>query len=292
MADDEKTFTFDELSPEAKERACDEHRYWNVDDSTWLDMPYYEDWLKELCAKRGVQLDVTDSMAIREEYNRWWVEINTTLGVLPIEVDNWILATPLPKAFGSINNYKLFIEDLESLLEKKEKLYGYAAQVESQRQTMLSFLKTELEGVEISLRMDFEDGHYATHRRSSTWAVDSIIIERTIDGVEYVYEQEDVAVYGREYEPVSDYLTVGGEEYGFGEYADEKAQSACDNVIKPIYDAATLALAPIFKEWFDGILDYLAKSAEDYYEYLISDEGVGESLEAHEVEFDKDGNRI
>lgn len=281
MADGEKTYTFGELSPEAKERACDEHRYWNVEDSTWLDMTYYEDWLKELCAKRGVQLDVTDSMSIREEYNRWWVEINTTLEVLPIEVDNWILATPLPKAFGSINQNKLFIVDYESSIQN-----------ESQLHTMLEFLKANLEGVEISLRMDYGGDNYATHRRSSTWEVDYIKIERTIDGVEYVYEQDDGASYGMEYDLVSEHLTVDGVEYGFDESADEKAQSACDEVIKPIHDAATIALAPIFKKWFDGILDYLAKSAEDYYEYLISDEGVGESLEANEVEFDKDGNRI
>jgi len=295
MDADEKTYTFDELSPEAQERACDKYRDWNVEDGYWLEMEYYETWLNELCEKRGVSFDTKGSMRILEEYNHWWVEIENEYEVVPFEVYKWILATPTPKAFGFINQHELFIEDFESLLQKRDKSLfktTYDKQIESQRQMMLSFLKTELVDVEISLRMDFEDGHYATHRRSSTWAVDSIIIERTIDGVEYVYEQEDVAVYGREYEPVSDYLTVGGEEYGFGEYADEKAQSACDNVIKPIYDAATLALAPIFKEWFDGILDYLAKSAEDYYEYLISDEGVGESLEAHEVEFDKEGNRI
>ena len=34
MADDEDmTYTFDELSPEAQERACDNHRDWNVSDN-------------------------------------------------------------------------------------------------------------------------------------------------------------------------------------------------------------------------------------------------------------------
>jgi len=296
MADDgDKTYTFDELSPEAQERACDNHRYWNVDDNSWLETDYYETWLNELCEKRGVSFDTGGSMAIREEYNRWWVEIENEYEAMPFEVDKWILATPTPRAFGSINNYKLFVSDFESLLKKKENYRNYTifdSQIESQRQTMLSFLKGNLEGVEICLRMDFEGGHYATLRSSSEWAVDSIKIERTIDGVDYVYEQEDGASYSMEYDPVEDYLTVDGVEYGFDESADEKIQSACDEVIRPIYEAATLALAPMFKEWFDEKIDYLAKSAEKQYDYLISDEAIGESLMANEIEFDKDGNSV
>jgi len=298
MADDEdKTYTFDELSPEAQERACDNHRDWNVDDNSWLETEYYETLLNELCEKRGVSFDTGGSMAIREEYNRWWVEIENEYEAMPFEVDKWILATPTPRAFGSINNYKLFVSDFESLLEKKKKThpsvtFKFDSQIESQRQTMLSFLKDNLEGVEISLRMDYEGGHYATNRRSSNWAVDSIKIERTIDGVDYVYEQVDGATYSMEYDPVSDYLTFEGlfAYGGVDEPVDEKAQSACDKVIKPIYDAATLALAPMFKEWFDEKIDYLAKSAEKQYDYLISDEAIGESLMANEMEFDKDGN--
>ena len=297
MADDEdKTYTFYELSPEAQEKACDNNRYWNVDDDSWLEMDYYETWLNELCENRGVAFDTGGSMAIREEYNRWWVEIENEYEVLPFEVDKWVLATPTPKAFGSINNYKLFVSDFESLLEKKKKThtsvnFKFNAPIESQRQTMLTFLKGNLEGVEISLKMDYEGGHYATHRSSSEWGVDSIKIERTIDGVDYVYEQEDGAAYSMEYHPVSDYLTHEGVEYGVDEPAEEKAQSACDRVIKPIYDAAVFALAPMFKEWFDEKLDYLAQSAEKQYDYLISDEAIGESLMANEMEFDKDGNR-
>ena len=247
MADNEdKTYTFDELSPEVKEKVCERNRYWNVDEHFWLDTEYYEEWLNEMCEKRGVSFDTKGSMRIREEYNRWWVEIENEYEVLPFEVDKWILATPLPKAFGSINHYKLFIEDFESLLQKSKKKAYYTesleAQIESQRQTMLSFLKTELEGVEITLRMDFDGATYATHRQSSTWAVDSIKIERTIDGVEYEYEQVDMARgWDSEYEPIRDYLTVGGVELAYDETPDEKIQSACDEVIKPIYDAATLA---------------------------------------------------
>ena len=33
------------------------------------------------------------------------------------------------------------------------------------------------------------------------------------------------------------------------------------------------------------------QSAEKQYDYLISDEAIGESLMANEIEFDKDGNR-
>ena len=156
LADDEdKTYTFDELSPEAQKKACDNHRYWNVGFSDWLDMDYYETWLNEMCEKRGVSFDTKGSMAIREEYNRWWVEIENEYEVLPFEVDKWILATPIPKAFGSINHYKLFMEDFESLLEKKKKAHRFMAfkfdaPIESQRQTMLSFLKANLEGVEIT----------------------------------------------------------------------------------------------------------------------------------------------
>ena len=157
---------------------------------------------------------------------------------------------------------------------------------------MLSFLKTELVDVEISLRMDYEGDHYATHRQSSTWAVDYIKIERTIDGVDYVYEQYDGASNGLQYEPIIDYLTVDGVELAYDETYDEKVQSACDEVIKPIYDAAVFALAPMFKEWFDEKIDYLAQSAKKQYDYLISDEAIGESLKANEMEFDKDGNRI
>ncbi len=81
MADDEdKTYTFDELSPEAQEKACDNNRYWNVDGYSWLETDYYETWLNELCEKRGVSFDVGGSMAIREEYNRWWVEIENEAG--------------------------------------------------------------------------------------------------------------------------------------------------------------------------------------------------------------------
>jgi hypothetical protein len=294
MADDEdKTYTFDELSPEAQERACDRYRDWNVDSNAWLEMDYYETWLNEMCEKRGVSFDTGGSMAIREEYNRWWVEIENEYEVLPFEVDKWILATPITKAFGSINHYKLFIEDFESLLQRRAKSYSTKsldAQIESQRQTMLTFLKGNLEGVEISLRMNYEGGHYATHRSSSTWDVGGIKIERTIDGVDYVYEQDDDGWWHNSFYPISDFLTVDGVEYGVDESADEKAQSACDKVIKPIYDAATLALAPMFKEWFDKKIDYIATSAEKQYDYLISDEAIGESLMANEMEFDKDGN--
>jgi hypothetical protein len=109
--------------------------------------------------------------------------------------------------------------------------------------------------------------------------------------VEYVYEQEDmVGSWRGEYEPIRDYLTVDGVELAYDETPDEKAQLASDKVIKPIYDAATLALAPMFKEWFDKKIDSLAKSAEQEYDYLTSDEGVGESLMASGREFDKDGN--
>ena len=81
MADDEdKTYTFDELSPEAQEKACDNNRYWNVEDNSWLEMDYYETWLNELCAKRGVSFDTDGQMSIREEYNRWWVEIENEYG--------------------------------------------------------------------------------------------------------------------------------------------------------------------------------------------------------------------
>jgi len=296
MADDEdKTYTFDELSPEAQEKACDNNRYWNVEDNFWLEMDYYETWLNELCEKREVSFDTGGSMAIREEYNRWWVEIENEYEVLPFEVDKWVLATPTPKAFGSINNYKLFVIDFESLLEKKKNAhrlmaFKFDAPIESQRQTMLTFLKGNLEGVEISLRMDYEGGHYATHRSSSKWDVGGIKIERTIDGVDYVYEQDDDGWWHNSFYPISDFLTVDGVEYGVDESADEKAQSACDKVIKPIYDAATLALAPMFKEWFDEKIDYLAESAKKQYDYLISDEAIGESLMANEMEFDKDGN--
>ena len=157
----------------------------------------------------------------------------------------------------------------------------------------MSFLKTELEGVEISLIMNYEGGHYATHRSSSTWDVSGIKIERTIDGVEYVYEQDGDGWWRDSFYPISDYLTVDGVTFGElfdDEPADEKVQSACDRVIKPIYDAATLALAPMFKEWFDKKINYLAESAEKQYDYLTSDEGVGESMMANEKEFDKDGN--
>ena len=89
MADDEdKTYTFDELSPEAQEKACDNNRYWNVEDNSWLEMDYYETWLNELCAKRGVSFDTDGSMSIRAEYNRWWVEIeNEYLGLARVSVD-------------------------------------------------------------------------------------------------------------------------------------------------------------------------------------------------------------
>jgi len=306
LADNEdKTYTFEELSPKAQERACENHRYWNVEYGDWLQIDYYETWLNELCEKRGVSFDTDGSMAIREEYNRWWVEIENTYEALPFEVDKWILATPAPKAFGSINHYKLFIEDFESLLQKSKKKAYYTqsldAQIESQRQTMLSFLKTNLEGVEITLCMDFEGGHYATHRQSSTWVVDSIKIERTIDGMEYVYEQDGGVSYGMEYDTSNDFgaLTVEGVNFVYNEedgawgnekIAYAKAQSDCDRVIKPIYDAATLALAPLFKEWFDEKIDSLATSAEQEYDYLISDEAIGESLIANDREFDKDGN--
>lgn len=305
MADNEdKTYTFEELSPEAQERACDNHRYWNVEYGDWLEMDYYETWLNEMCEKRGVSFDIGGSMAIREEYNRWWVEIDNVYEAYPFEVDKWILATPTPKAFGSINHYKLFIEDFESLLQKRKKKAYYTkpidAQIESQRQTMLSFLKANLEGVEISLSMDFDSANYATHLQSSTWVVDYIKIERTIDGMEYVYEQDGGVSHGMEYDTSNDFgaLSVEGVDFMYNEedgawghekIAYAKAQSACDKVIKPIYDAATLALAPMFKEWFDEKIDYLATSAEKQYDYLTSDEGVGQSLIANEREFDKDG---
>ena len=179
----------------------------------WLEAEYYETWLNELCEKRGVSFDTDGSMAIREEYNRWWVEIKNEYEALPFEVDKWILATPTPRAFGSINNYKLFVSDFESLLRKKEKYRNYTivdSQIESQRQTMLSFLKGNLEGVEISLRMDYDGRYYATHLRSSSkWAVDSITIERTIDGVEYVYNEDDGATYGMEYDPANPAIIFG-----------------------------------------------------------------------------------
>ena len=79
MADDEdKTYTFGELSPEAQERACENHRYWNVEYGDWLHMDYYETWLNEMCEKRGVSFDTKGSMRILEEYNKWWVEIENT----------------------------------------------------------------------------------------------------------------------------------------------------------------------------------------------------------------------
>lgn len=299
MADDEdKTYTFDELSPEAQEKACDNNRYWNVEDNFWLEMDYYETWLNQLCEKRGVSFDTGGSMAIREEYSRWWVEIENEYEVLPFEVDKWVLATPTPKAFGSINNYKLFVSDFESLLEKKKKThtsvnFKFNAPIESQRQTMLTFLKGNLEGVEISLRMDYEGGHYATNRNNSEWAVDTIKIERTIDGEDYVYEQEDMTWEGHAEYDDGEYLSIDGMPFDVSLKAGRAlkvAKSVSVNVIKPIYDAATLALAPMFKEWFDEKIDYLAESAEQQYDYLISDEAIGESLMANEMEFDKDGN--
>jgi hypothetical protein len=300
MADDEdKTYIFDELSPEAQERACDNHRYWNVDDNSWLETEYYETWLNELCENRGVSFDVGGSMAIGEEYNRWRVEIDAEYEAMPFEVDKWILATPTPRAFGSINNYKLFVSDFESLLEKKKKThrlmaFKFDAPIESQRQTMLSFLKGNLEGVHITLRMDYEGNHYATHLKSSNWAVDSIKIERTIDGEEYVYEHEDMIWSGYAKYDDMEYLTMDGmllRDFVEGREGVKEATSISMNIIKPIYDAATLALAPMFKEWFDEKIDYLAESAEKQYDYLISDESIGESLMANEIEFDKDGNR-
>lgn len=297
MADDEdKTYTLYELSPEAQERACDNHRDWNVDDNSWLETEYYETWLNELCENRGVSFDTGGSMAIREEYNRWWVEIENEYEVLPFEVDKWILATPTPKAFGSINNYKLFVSDFESLLKKKENYRNYTifdSQIESQRQTMLSFLKGNLEGVEITLRMDYEGSNYATHRSSSNWAVDFIKIERTIDGEEYVYEHEDMTWGGYGKYDDMEYLTMDGMPLSVSLKAGralKEATSISMNIIKPIYDAAVFALPSMFKEWFDEKIDFLAKSAEKQYEYLISDEAVGESLMANEMEFDKDGN--
>ncbi len=154
-------------------------------------------------------------------------------------------------------------------------------------------MKGNLEGVEISLRMDYEGGHYATNRNNSEWAVDTIKIERTIDGEDYVYEQEDMTWEGHAEYDDGEYLSIDGMPFDVSLKAGRAlkvAKSVSVNVIKPIYDAATLALAPMFKEWFDEKIDYLAESAEQQYDYLISDEAIGESLMANEMEFDKDGN--
>ena len=127
--------------------------------------------------------------------------------------------------------------------------------------------------------------------------MDSIKIERTIDGWNMCMRKKGGASYGMEYNTSNEYGALSVEGVGGYMYNEEdekiayaKAQSECDRVIKPIYDAATLALAPMFKEWFDKKIDYLAEAAEKQYDYLISDEGVGESLMANEKEFDKDGN--
>ena len=297
MAEEKEIYTFEELSPKAQEKACDNSRYANVEViEAWYEAEYYETWLNEKGAERGVSFDVEGTMDIKEEYNRWWFEIEKEFEVEPPEVDKWILATPTPKVFGFINHYRLFVSNFEALLEKKKKwnLNTIDAEIESQKQTMLSFLKGNLEGVKIALHMDCGD-KYSTHRQSSTWMVDSITIERTIEGEKYVYEQEEMIWNGDKTYDDAEYFSVDGLSLDMcveGGTDELQAQSVSDNVFKPIFEAAVYALAPMFKEWFDEHLDYLAQSVGQQYDYLISDEGIGEWLIGNESEFDKDGNAI
>ena len=110
-----------------------------------------------------------------------------------------------------------------------------------------------------------------------------------------MYEQEEMIWNGDKTYDDAEYFSVDGLSLDMcveGGTDELQAQSVSDNVFKPIFEAAVYALAPMFKEWFDEHLDYLAQSVGQQYDYLISDEGIGEWLIGNESEFDKDGNAI
>jgi hypothetical protein len=301
MADDEKTFTFDELSPEAQERACDEHRYWNVEHGDWLDIDYYVDYFKEMMAERGIDMDLTDRLTIYDDYERWYCSVKLDNWVISDNIYDWVQKTPTPKAYGSINNTSTMTSNFSELLKKQLSINNKSLdeQIERERQTIFSYLKSLVtDGNEgntylmFSIRSTDYRGSYNPqfHSISSDWHILSFYISRVIDGVVYAYDNDE-SDPNEFFTPYAQFY-VDGEEMDSRVVQDDNEYREAWSELEKVYDMVHDVVPFMFREWFNEKLDVLTKTAESHYEYLISDKGVGESLESNEVEFDKDGNTV